>query len=136
MSSEIIKVLNALSDKLGIAVNWTSGNILPYLQQLCDKCVKYEMVSSIIWIIIGIGLLIGCAILIKLAIYCYKKYNESDGRYSGWDIWSGLSIMFAVIISVLGIWVIIEQTFDITMCITFPEKIIIDELKNIYLSLN
>ena len=32
MSNEIIKVLDALSDKLGIAVDWTSENVLPYLQ--------------------------------------------------------------------------------------------------------
>ena len=135
MSSEIIKVLDALSDKLGIAVDWTSGNVLPYLQQLCDKCVKYEMVSSIIWIIVGIGLLIGCAILIKLAIYCYKKYNESDG-YSEWDFVYMLVVILAITTGISGIIVIITQLFDIAMCITFPEKIIIDELRNIYLSLN
>ena len=32
ISDGIIKVLDSLADKFGIAIDWTSSNILPYLQ--------------------------------------------------------------------------------------------------------
>lgn len=32
MSVEVIKVLDALVEKFGIAIDWTSANVLPYLQ--------------------------------------------------------------------------------------------------------
>ena len=32
MSDEIIKVLDDLSDRVGITIDWTSQNVLPYLQ--------------------------------------------------------------------------------------------------------
>ena len=35
MSDEVVKILDALADKFGIAINWTSANVIPYLQQLC-----------------------------------------------------------------------------------------------------
>ena len=34
MSEEIIKVLDALAEKFGVAVDWTSANVIPYLEQL------------------------------------------------------------------------------------------------------
>lgn len=39
MSEEVIKILDALAEKFGLAIDWTSANVLPYLQQLCDKYV-------------------------------------------------------------------------------------------------
>lgn len=48
MSEEIIKILDALADKFGIAIDWTSSNVLPYLQQLCTKYVRCEIATSII----------------------------------------------------------------------------------------
>ena len=36
---------------------------------------------------------------------------------------------------IVGIIVILYQTFNIITCLTFPEKIIIDELSSIYLNM-
>lgn len=47
-------------------------------------------------------------------------------------VWLGI---LAGCVIVGGIIVILYQTFDIVTCITFPEKIIIEELRSIYSSL-
>ena len=47
MSKEIIKILDALAEKAGLAIDWTSANVFPYLQQLCSKYVTYEITTSI-----------------------------------------------------------------------------------------
>lgn len=57
MSEEVIKILDALAEKFGLAIDWTSANVLPYLQQLCGKYVTYEIATSVVWILIGICLL-------------------------------------------------------------------------------
>lgn len=59
MSDEVIKILDALTERLGLAIDWSSSNVLPYFQQLCNKYVTYEITTSIIWIVIGIALLLG-----------------------------------------------------------------------------
>lgn len=50
MSNEIIKVLDAICDKFGLAIDWTSQNVMPYVEQLCEHIVQYELSSSILYI--------------------------------------------------------------------------------------
>ena len=70
MSEEIIKVLDALAEKFGLAVDWTASNVIPYLEQLCGKYVNYEMVTSIVWIVLSsIGMFVGYRIYKKRSIW-------------------------------------------------------------------
>lgn len=133
MSEEVIKILDALAEKFGLAIDWTSANVLPYLQQLCGKYVTYEIATSVVWILIGICLLFVGKYAIGKAKYCWGKYKEN--RYSDYDVATiGLGILAGSMI-VVGIVVVLCQIFDIVTCITFPEKIIIEELQLVYSSL-
>lgn len=129
MSEEIIKILDALAEKFGLAIDWTSANVIPYLQQLCNKYVTYEIVTSIIWILISIGLLFIGKYAIQKAKYCWRKYKEDWS--SDYDFGTTLLGVLAGCLIVTGIIMIIFQIFDIATCITFPEKIILNELKSI-----
>ena len=131
MSEEVIKILDALAEKFGI--DWTSANVLPYLQQLCSKYVTYEIATSIVWMLIGICLLFVGKYVIEKAKYCWGKYKED--RYSDYDYGVILLGILAGCVIVVGIAVILYQTFDIVTCITFPEKIIIEELQAVYSNL-
>lgn len=133
MSEEVIKILDALAEKFGLAIDWTSANVLPYLQQLCSKYVTYEIATSIVWMLIGICLLFVGKYVIEKAKYCWGKYKED--RYSDYDYGVMLLGILAGCVIVVGIAVILYQTFDIVTCITFPEKIIIEELQAVYSNL-
>lgn len=43
MGDEVVKVLNALCEKFGIAMDWSSQNIVPYIQLLSKRCINYEI---------------------------------------------------------------------------------------------
>ena len=61
MSEEVIKILDDLCKRFGIAIDWSSENIVPYLEQLCKKYINYEIVTSVIWIILfATGFIIIC----------------------------------------------------------------------------
>lgn len=134
MSEEIIKVLDALAEKFGLAIDWTSSNVIPYIQQLCGKYVSYEVVTSVVWMVIG---LIGICIsmwLIKKSKYFYNKVIETKNEDYGWGcFFTGIG---AAILILTGIFMVSAQVFDIVTCVTFPEKIIIDELKTLYQNTN
>lgn len=133
MSNEVIKVLDAFSQKFGLVIDWTSANALLYLQQLYGKYITYEIATSVVWMLIGIGLLPVGKYVIEKAEYYWGKYEE-DWR-SDYDIattWFGI---LAGSIIIVGIVVVLDQTFDIITCITFPEKVIIEELQSVYSSL-
>ena len=134
MSKEIIKILDALAEKAGLAIDWTSANVLPYLQQLCSKYITYEIATSIIWILVGICLLFVGKYSIKKTKQYWEKYEE-ETSYSDYDC---ITILFGILtwFAVFGrIGIILCQTFNIFTCITFPEKIIIEELQSVYSNL-
>lgn len=127
MSKEVIKILDALAEKFGLAIDWTSANVLPYLQQLCRKYVTYEITTSTVWMIFGIGLLLfGNYIKNKAKRYLEDVYDCDFGVFL---------MTISIGIFVIGIIIIMWQVFDIVTCITFPEKLIIKELTAIYSSM-
>lgn len=135
MSEEIIKVLDALAEKFGLAVDWTSANVIPYLEQLCGKYVNYEIATSVIWLIFGLVCIVLGMVLFKKIKYFYNKaeeFNDDDG-YAWLCILSAIG--FGVLV-IIGLIVSMTQIFDIVTCFTFPEKIIIEELKSIYSGMN
>lgn len=131
MSEEIIKVLDALAEKFGLAVDWTSANVIPYLEQLCGKYVNYEIATSVVWMILGLSLFI-IGIVYYRIVYKNKDWGVVTYEYLS-DDYTGRILLYVgvIFIFIISMIVICTQIFDIATCITFPEKIIIDELKTI-----
>lgn len=106
MSDEIIKVLDNLAEKFGIAVDWTSQNVWPYLQELCDKYVNYEIWTSVVYLVI-------CLLAFALLLNEMKKYcSDNDVK------------CFLGIIMFIPLIVAVFQIIDIVTALTFPEKLI------------
>ena len=135
MSEEIIKVLDALAEKFGLTVDWTSANVIPYLEQLCGKYVNYEIATSIVWIMLGLLFFIVGIICYKI-VYKHKDWGVIYYKTISDDYFGRGLIYFGVIsIFVVASLMIVTQIFDIVTCFTFPEKIIIEELNSIYASM-
>ena len=47
MGEEVIKVLKHLGDQFGVAIDWSSANIMPYLNDLMGRIVKYGIYINI-----------------------------------------------------------------------------------------
>ena len=108
LSDEIIKLLEYLCEKIGITIDWTSDNVFPYLQQLCEHFIKWEVGTSIGWIVM--------AIVAVIAGLVFVKFADMDG----------FELVIFWLIVVAAIVVIGVQVFDIIECYTFPEKVIHD----------
>lgn len=117
ISNEIINVLNYLGEKFGIVIDWTSKNAIPYAEQLCRKFIQWELSTSIAWLIIGI---IFCALGVFFCVLV-KKCDDVDLEC--------IYITLFIVAFIVGIVVILTQTFDIIECCTFPEKTIYEYLK-------
>ena len=75
MSEEIIKVLDNLGQKFGIAIDWSNQNVLPYVQDLIHRVALNSIVGSIIGLVIGIIFL---AIGIGILIYGIKQKKKDE----------------------------------------------------------
>lgn len=118
-SEQIINVLNEVTNKFGLAIDWTSSNVLPYAKELGDRIVKYEVNTSMIWIIIYLIFIALCS----TAIYFDIKYDATD-----------LFISLIASMLIIACFVLITiQVFDIVEAITIPEKTILEYI-NIYIN--
>lgn len=130
MSQEIIKVLDNLCEKFGIAIDWTSQNVVPYLKELGGRFINYEVVTSIFWIIVGvIAIIIPVIVIKKISKYAEKEIEED--YYSDWRFYQVVTIIFGSLIVFTFLIMILFQIYDIIECYTIPEKVIFDYLNSL-----
>ena len=119
ISSEIIEVLDYVGEKFGIAIDWTSNNVLPYLQTLVDKFIQWEISTSILWIAIAVFVIAMIISLMNL-----KGIREFNKEICDGILWIPAGIL------ILGFFIVIcVQIFDIVECNVFPEKVLYDFIK-------
>ena len=128
MSEEFIKVLDHLCDKLGVAIDWSSENILPYAQQVMEKFIVHELWTSVAVTVVWAIALVICAIITHIA---RQKAIEDgwDWKTDSYDI-AWVCIIVTIVCGAILICVACYQTFDIIACLTFPEKLIFDLVTN------
>ncbi len=128
VSDQIIKVLDNLCDKFGLAIDWSSKNVQPYLKELMAKCVNYKFSIATMWLISGIILFIISCIGIKIGIFCKKKYDEIE-ELTDWDVAATLTWVLSGAGMIGSVSMIFSNIITIITCRTFPEKIIVDMIQ-------
>lgn len=129
MGDEIIKVLNDLSEKFGIMVDWTQQNIQPYLQDLMSRVAQYELVKNIIYTVISL-------VVLFVSIYAFywgmkKMYSTRNKHSEDDEIIEIFTVILALIFFVLSLTVLIITTDNIIECIYIPEKVFMRELRKV-----
>lgn len=127
MSEEIIKVLDELGKRFGIAIDWTSENVLPYAEELTKKFVNYEIATSILWIVFW-------ALLFTIALVTACKLIPKADWYDEFDpvaVTSVICILLSVGLGIAFCVNLIERGLNIVTCLTFPEKAIFEYLNTI-----
>lgn len=119
-SENFINIINAIGEKIGIAIDWTSNNIMPYMEQLCGRIVNYEMYTSIAWLVFAVALLISGLIIMKKGF----KHMKNPERICYDDSYI-LMIVSGIILICAFILMAILEVGDIIACLTLPEKTII-----------
>ena len=113
-SGELIKTFDYLLSQFGIAVDWTSENVLPYLQTLAEKLVRFEINTSIMGLVVGV-------VVLTVGVWIFVKDIKD------WD--SGVFILGVILIIVAGI-VCCCQVYDIIKCVSFPELYVFEYIKH------
>ena len=116
ISSQIIEVLNYLGEKFGIAIDWSSQNVMPYIVELCGKFISWEIATSWMYVVLG-------GIFLLLGIFFIALELASEWSFDGLIFALGI-IMFVIAFSVIG-----AQAYDIITATHFPEKTIFDYIR-------
>lgn len=135
-SEQFTAIINTLCEKFGIALDWTSSNLLPYFKELVTRFVKWEISTSImyivIWGIVFISFLILSIVFTKKANKQMKEDERATWNYDWyWTPWlATISIIGAIIFGIVFISVTGVQIYDIIEAIHFPEKTILDYINS------
>ena len=121
MSDEIIKLLDDLGRRFGIVIDWSSENVMPYLQDLMSRYINYEIITSIVWLIVLVVCCTGMVIAIPRLITYERERNESDCI-----VWPTVVVVIFIAMIILCLLGIGSQINDLIICNTIPEKMIID----------
>lgn len=123
MNEELIKALTELANKFGIAIDWTSQNALPYAQELMNRIVRFEIATSIMWLVMGLMFIASAYWMIKLVKFCQRKNEEQP--YEMWDAGAGFAIGLTVLFPFIGVSVIFQQVYDFILCNILPEVVVL-----------
>lgn len=130
VSEQIIQVLNALCEKFGMAIDWTSENVIPYVTTLCMKLVSYEIWTSVAYILLMATLSIIAIALTKRFYPTFRDGVKNAKWYEdGWEAASIFAIIGLISLHTASLIVTIVQIFDIIKCVTFPEMFIFEYIQ-------
>lgn len=88
--NKIIETLDYLFEKFGIAVDWTTENVMPYVQELAEKIVTYKIVTNSTWILISVIIIIACCIYLKKMHTSYKQCEITKESNVLWKYYKGV----------------------------------------------
>lgn len=126
MSEEIIKVLDNLAQRFGIAIDWTSQNVMPYIQNLMERYMQYHIASTILVLILEI---IGIFIFIKVLKSALNE--KKNDKY--WE-WTDEGIYYTIPLIILGtvLTILIPVTIDaLLQDIFIPEVTMLNYIKSL-----
>lgn len=107
-------LLQKLAEQFGLALDWGSDNVIPYLQELAGRVVKYEVSQSIFWLVVGVLLiLMGIASFI---LVCKGDFSDET---------VGCLVILGFCGVIIGIVIIGFQITDLIECKYLPEKILL-----------
>ena len=125
MSEEIIKILDDLGSRFGIAIDWTSENILPYLQDLMERFIAYKNAVAIFWIIL-LSIIFGILIFFIVELIRYRKKKDED--YD--EEFFIFCMAFILLILTIVICFLVINIHNLIQNIYIPELTVIEYLKS------
>ena len=123
VSDDIIKVLDYLASKIGITIDWSNKNIIPYVKDFMERFIKYTICVDIIWIVLCVVLILVFGIIIRKVIKTTDNYDYEL---------EGAAIICSTIMIIIFLSVGVCKSIEIAKCKYVPEMVIYDRVASTY----
>ena len=74
-SEQFKDIFDMLCEKIGVAIDWTQDNIVPYVMEIYKRYVTLNIIEEAIWTLMG---LIGLIVSIVVARSILKEYTAKE----------------------------------------------------------
>ena len=124
-TESLIAIIDKISSQVGIVIDWTADNVVPYVMDLSGRIVTFEGVKAVLGIII-------CLIVIGVAVTLWKKVETwFPDKHYGRDPEFVIIRIFSGMAGIISSIVISTKVFFIAKCFIVPELIILEILQRI-----
>ena len=129
IGDQIIAVINDLCQKFGVAIDWTSENVVPYIEDLCARYIQFEIQTSIAWIVCMVSVTVLAGIIWAISAIVNAHSCSGAAECVRWCSETVFWIAFVVTIIVS-----MYQAYDLIECCNLPEKVIIEYIESLITS--
>ena len=126
-NNQLVELLKELANQMGIAVDWTSQNIRPYIIDIMGRLARYEIFTSVIWILFFVIVILIASKLIRMS---YKRFKDEEDYIWDEELFIPIAIGLSIVILFSSLCIIV-QCYDIGEAIYTPELLLIEQLKSL-----
>lgn len=129
MDNEIISVIDTLCEKFGIAIDWSTENVFPAVQELISRYSKYLFINNIYGIILSsIGMIVCSIIVIKVIKAFSEKKPWTIDKHENLSDLAIVTFMFGGSGGIISIAATLKMIHNILKIITIPEIYVLEEI--------
>lgn len=129
---DVITVLDAVCDKLGVAIDWSAENVAPKLEEFVARYSTYLIAVHIFYLVLAVLVLAGG---VTAMVQTWRSYQKKGWAYDNY--WHGISMdgMWVVVLSIMAAIIAIVCAGFITSTLirlaTVPEIAVANDILSI-----
>ena len=125
MDNKVIEVLDYMGEKLGIAIDWTSANVMPQVMEFMGRYQVYAIVEHGIRIIMFMILVALIGVFLKIMFKGIATKDHDNIWYdASWSTDGLIPIMITIVLVIVAgvaIAEVIDHVFDVAKWALIPE---------------
>ena len=87
-SEQFKEVFELICEKIGVVIDWSQENVVPYVMDFLKRYVAYNIVEEILLILFSIVLIVGVVIFFKIIIKDRAKCESKKKDTAFWECYS------------------------------------------------
>ena len=138
MDKELCNVIDKIAEKIGIAIDWSNENVMPYIQDIMQRYRTMNIVNNIIVMTV-------CAIIITICVIGADKITKGitngsqntvssiwfDADYDAVSIFSMMTSIIIVISFLISVIVLCGAIWELMGWLYVPEVKLLEVLKGL-----
>ena len=128
-SEEFINIFNFLGEKLGIVIDWSNENVIPYIETLCGKILSWNITTNIFWMVLVTIIFAFAGRFAYVHCKCFDYYcgydTESSMKCNKLIEWDDDALVFTIgvcfVIMLISFITFCCCSYDMIKTIVFPE---------------
>ena len=87
-SEQFKEIFELICEKIGVVIDWSQENVVPYVMDFLKRYVAYNIVEEILLILFSIVLIVGVVIFFKIIIKDRAKCESKKKDTAFWECYS------------------------------------------------